>query len=178
MASAKQYSIRTDCSDDGWVGVWWEWLAWVAPTPHWPEWQTECTHCCAKDKASMIMCSGTVVCVCVLCLAWLITEFQTAWASSDGPLKDQQDASVSRMWLCFAWSGSLTLQLGNIFSYRLFTAEIRAFILFQLKRWEVELMYYSFSAPVNLNMFPWPNAIHNTLALDLYSASCKACCFL
>ena len=44
---------------------------------------------------------------------------------------------------------SMTLQLGHIFSYCLFTAEIRAVMYLEHNN----LMYYSFSGPVNLHMF-------------------------
>lgn len=110
--------------------------------------------------------------VCALCPAWLTTEFQAAQASSDGSFKDQQDATVGRKWLRSAWSSSPTLQLEDIFSYSLFTAEIRTFIVFEPKRWEVELVYYSFSAPVNLRFSMTQHyTFCNTPVLDQCSPS-------
>lgn len=91
----------------GWRGGLWEWLDRVAPTPHWPEQQTECTHSGAKDKASMIMCGGTAVCVCVCSGSCQAHDWITSGtASSDDPLKHREGAAFSRMWLCFTWSGS------------------------------------------------------------------------
>ena len=42
---------------------------------------------------------------------------------------------------------------GNILSYCLFTVEITALVLLPRKRRDVELMYCSVSAPVNLHVF-------------------------
>lgn len=96
LASAKQYSTSTDCSDDGWVGGGlWEWLDRVAPTPHWPEQQTECTHSSAKDKASAIICGGTAVCVCsVSRLAHNFKLYSFLRWSLEGPAGCQSHSDV------------------------------------------------------------------------------------
>lgn len=75
---------------------------------------------------------------------------------------------------------SLTLQLGNIFSRCLFTAEIRTLMLLEKKRREAESVYYSFSAPVNLgtreHMFPWRSMMTHKTVFPPWSLA--GCCLL
>lgn len=47
-------------------------------------------------------------------------------------------------------------------------------MLLEKKRREVELMYYDFTAPVNLHMFLWHSITQNKVPLELCSLS-KAC---